>query len=338
MRIIVLTDTTEYGAEATFYPLVRALAARPEADRVYVADRVIPENGHFYKARDTRIRQIHARIASGDYSFETRESAPVVSVPVTDADAVWMRIDLPGDSLLRYTETLWGDRFISNRPSGIIRTGTKAFLLSLQPLLGDLMPRIKLCHTADGVMEFRRQCPDMVLKVLNSFGGKGVVRFRANGPGDLQSEQDVRQFLADNGACLAMEYLDHPQQSDNRLIVSNGVILGAIRRVPKPGDWLCNLMAGGSYDMAEPDDREVEIVRRIDAPLRQLGIHYYGVDTLLDSRSRRVLSEVNTINAGGAYRYELKTGKPVCRRIADDFLDNALASLPRSGRPSTPLP
>jgi glutathione synthase len=113
--------------------------------------------------------------------------------------------------------------------------------------------------------------------------------------------------------------------------VLDGEILGAIRRVPRPGGWLCNLSAGGSYEIAEPDAREKEMVRRIAPHLRALGVHYYGVDTLMAADGSRMLSEINTTNAGGAWRYERVTGRPVCQRIADQFVDCALETL-REGR------
>jgi glutathione synthase len=329
MRILVLTDTSEYGPEATLYPLMRALADRPEVYGVHVADRAIPENLHFFESQNLFIGQVYVRDADSSFSFETQKDYPVHALPLAHADAVWLRLDLASEAFLRYVEALWHDRFISNNPSGITRTATKAFLLSLEPVLGGLMPPVKLCYSLDNAKEFREQCPDMVLKVLNSFGGKGVVRYRRNGESDLNSDEDVRKFFIDNGPCLAMEYLDSTQQSDNRLIVSNGKILGALARRPKPGDWRCNLTAGGTYDTAEPAARELEIVRRADPVLRQLGIHFYGVDTLVDAKGERMLSEINTMNAGGAYRYELASGKPVCRQIAADFIANAFEARQR---------
>jgi glutathione synthase/RimK-type ligase-like ATP-grasp enzyme len=69
-------------------------------------------------------------------------------------------------------------------------------------------------------------------------------------------------------------------------------------------------------------------VRRIAPAMRALGIDYYGVDTLLDAGNRRMLSEINTTNAGGAWRYERVTGKPVCRMIADAFAERASEWMP----------
>ncbi len=336
MRILILTDSTEYGPEATLYPLVRGLAAHGDVDAVWVADRAIADNRYFYGAMDPQARTLYAHAADAEYAYETKNSYPEEIIQAADADAVWLRLDLASDSFLHYVEHMWGDRFISNRPSGIIRTSTKAFLLPVRQLMDGLMPRVKLCYDLGNVKEFQAQCPDMVLKVLRSFGGKGVVRVRRNGDSDLGDDTAIERFMAENGPCIAMEYLDNPNQSDNRLIVSNGVILGTLARVPKPGEWLCNITAGGSYAFAEADARELDIVRRIDPAMRELGLHFYGVDTLLNHRGERVLSEINTMNVGGAYRYELATGKPVCKRIAEDFMDNAREAAALAGRPAHP--
>lgn len=323
MQILVLTDTADYGPEATLYPLVQALSLRPDIAAVHVADRALPGNAPFYALAAPGARTIRARRADARFGHGTQDDYPAASVALNDIDAVWLRLDLAENDFLRFVAARFAGRFISNDPHGIIRTGTKAFLPELEMLMGPLMPRIALCETAADVAAFRATCPDMVLKVVRSFGGKGVVRYRAGGETDLRDAADAARFLAENGPCLAMAYLDNPAQSDNRLVVLHGEILGVIRRTPKPGDWLCNLMAGGRFEATAPDAREYEIVRRLHGVMESLGVHYYGVDTLLDADGARVLSEVNTVNSGGAFRYESATGVPVCRRIADSFAADA---------------
>lgn len=335
MKILVLTDTADYVSESTLYPVVRHLAVHPDVETVYIADRAIPGNDAFFDGKVPR--GLLARAATSEYKFENQAEFPVEPVPVKEIDAIALRYDLAPDELLDRVEKLWPGAFISNAPAGIMRTGSKSFLLALQPLLGDLMPAIQLCQTVENVRQFRERHPDIVLKVLNSFGGKGVVRLRASGESDLKNDQEIEDFLKDNGACLAMQYLDNPRQSDNRLIVSNGTILGALGRVAKPGDWRCNLMAGGTYEAAAPSIREIEMVKRIDPALRRMGIHYYGVDTLMDADGTRYLSELNTMNPGCAGRYDIQTGKQICKRIADDFVTNAKLAKAISDRPVAPV-
>lgn len=326
MQILVLTNTVDYGVGATLYPLLRALGSRPEVTRVYVADAAIPRNRYFYEERDMGVTHVYARRVDNAVCFENQTTYAIEHVDLDDIDAIWLRLDLADELFLQYTQQRFAGRFISNDPSGVVRSGTKAFLLGLAPMMDDLMPAIKLCYSASNVARFRKACPDIVLKVLRSFGGQGVVRVRENGTSDLNGKAEIASFLKENGPCLAMAYLDNLNQSDNRICVLDGEILGVVRRVPKPGDWICNLMAGGSFEACEPDEREREIIKRLHPRMAELGVHYYGVDTLLNAKNERVLSEINTINAGGAYRFEQRTGKPVCKMIADDFVSRAVAA------------
>lgn len=326
MQILVLTNTVDYGVGATLYPLLRALSARHEVTRVYVADAAFSQNHGFYEGRDRDVRHVYARRVDSAVCFENQSAYAPEYVDLDGIDAVWLRLDLADELFLQYVEQRFAGRFISNSPAGVVRSGTKAFLLGLAPVMDDLMPAVKLCYSASNVARFRKACPDIVLKVLRSFGGQGVVRVRENGLSDLNGKAEIASFLKENGPCLAMAYLDNPAQSDNRICVLNGEILGVIRRVPRPGDWICNLMAGGSFEACAPDEREIEIIRRLHPVMEELGVHYYGVDTLLNAKNERVLSEINTINAGGAYRYEQRTGRPVCRMIADDFVSRAVAA------------
>lgn len=335
MNILILTNTAEYVSESTLYPLVRHLSAHASVRKVFVADKAISGNESFFNG-NIKPDGLLGRVADPSYAFENQTSYPAEPVPFGDIDAISLRYDLAPDSLLHRVEKIWPKTFISNNPTGIMRTGTKSFLLSLQPFLGDLMPRVQLCQTVGNVRAFCEQSPDIVLKVLNSFGGKGVVRLRAYGESDLQNDAQIDEFLHKNGACLAMQYLDNPRQSDNRLIVSNGEVLGVLARVAKKGDWRCNLMAGGSYEFAQATDRELEMVRRVDPIMKQMGIHFYGVDTLMDAEGKRYLSELNTMNPGCARRYELTTGRQICKVIADDFIRNAHNALSSSGERISP--
>lgn len=332
MRILIVTDTADYGEEASLYPMVRALSGLPGIECVMVADRAISGNELFFSAKDAEGRLIRVRDANADFTFASQDRYPVRTITARDVDAVWLRLDLAPHEFLSYVQRLWRGRFISNRPSGIVRTASKNFLLSLQAELGDLVPRMALCQNVANVREFRAHGADIVLKVLHSFGGKGVARIRTTSETDLRGDDAIAAFLAQNGPCLAMDYLDHPAQSDNRLIVSNGSILGVLARRPAPGGWLCNLLAGGSYAATAADARELDMVRRVDPAMRRLGIHFYGVDTLMNAAGERVLSEINTMNPGCAWRYELATGIPVCRRIAEDFAANAQTA--RAGEPA----
>lgn len=78
--------------------------------------------------------------------FENQSAYATEYVDLDGIDAVWLRLDLADELFLQYVEQRFAGRFISNNPAGVVRSGTKAFLLGLAPVMDDLMPAVKLCY------------------------------------------------------------------------------------------------------------------------------------------------------------------------------------------------
>lgn len=319
-RLLVLTDTHTHTGRDSIYPMTRHVALNAAVTGVCVCDRALDANAWFFERCDPGGDGFAVKQADAGWSFESSAEYPLQILHREAVDAVWLRLDHPvKDDFLRYVRAFFEKKTVLNDPIGLIRTGSKAFLVELSAQLGPYMPEIALCRTVEDVLAFRVRHPDIVIKKTHSFGGQGVARIRTAAASDLADEEDIRAFLGD-GAVLAMPYLDHPDQSDNRLIVMNGRLVGAIQRKAAPGGWLCNITAGGSSLPAEPDAREHEIVRRVDPFMRRNGIVLYGIDTLMNGAGERVASEVNTLNIGTIYYLEKLTGRPLTKIVADGMV------------------
>jgi glutathione synthase len=120
---------------------------------------------------------------------------------------------------------------------------------------------------------------------------------------------------------VAMPFLKNVTEGDKRIVVCCRKILGAALRKPKIGSWICNVSQGGKSSLAEPDSDEVAIIRHLTPVLEKLGIVFYGIDTLVNDDSKRVLSEINTLSTGGLMKIEEYSGKPVSAMAADLLLD-----------------
>jgi len=116
------------------------------------------------------------------------------------------------------------------------------------------------------------------------------------------------------GNYLAMKYLKNVSQGDKRILVVNGKIMGASLRIPKPGQWLCNVSQGGTSVAAEITPEEEEMIAAVAPVLLEKGVVIFGADTLMDDDGKRVLSELNTNSIGGFPQAEAQTGRPILQQ------------------------
>ena len=108
-----------------------------------------------------------------------------------------------------------------------------------------------------------------------------------------------------------------------RQLVVGGEILASSLRLPKEGNWLCNVSQGGESVATEVTEREREIINKINPILASEGILIYGTDTLVDDDGQRVLSEINTLSVGGFPQAEAQSGKPIIKKLLDKIFEHA---------------
>ncbi len=317
-KILVITDRRTHSPAESLYQIIDHLRQAPEVTAVYVADRADSMNASFFYALHEECQALSVFEPDADYSFNGKVY-PCQSIPLSTFDAVWLRMDHPlSRDFLRYIARKFRGKFIVNRPKALVHTSTKLFLKSLEDVLGDLMPPVIVSQSAANIEKFAQQHPHgVVLKSWWTFHGNGVMRWCPSGSTDFETKEDVQLFLNQTGPCLIMPFLTPPdgQQSDNRLLVMNGKILGTYQRVPGK-TWQCNLSAGGKAQFVDPTEREIEIIRRLDPIMRWHGISIYGIDCLVNDKGERVLSEINSANVGGFLKCQEFTGKPYCELVA----------------------
>ncbi|MCB1557169.1 MAG: hypothetical protein KDJ15_07650 [Alphaproteobacteria bacterium] len=289
---------------------------------LWVADRAHPDNEPFFRACAGLDFGLQAVKADSGFDFGFQTTMKAVPFPLGKADGVWIRLDHPvPDDFLSSLRTFFTEKPIVNDPQGLIRTASKAHLIEIAQALPGMAPYLtpmKLCHTADDIVLFRDTHPDMVLKGLRGYGGKDVVRFRQPPhKTDIYTLEEAEIFMKARDGVLAVPYLDPPGgQSDKRIVVCDGVTLGAVSRMPREGDWRAKISIGASVQSAVPTPAEQDMVFLLDPWLRAMGIFLYGIDTLADNEDGRVLSEVNTLNVGMIRFIETHTGRPVIRDCA----------------------
>jgi len=317
-HLLFVTDSRRDGPTDTIFPVLRHLATDSRIASLWVFDRAIEANAPFFEAQDPAVEEVRLRRIDGEYQCGSNENYPLETRRLSEFDAAWLTLmpPLPSAQLAYFSRRL-ADKVVINDPMGIDRTGSKAFLPEAKMMLGDMVPPVRVCGTAPEIMAFHRDHPDLVVKALSSSGGKAVRRLRREGECEIHDQDEMAAFMHEHGPVLAQELLMHPEQSDNRLMVLDGEIIGALERRPKAGGWICNYSAGGSLHLTEPSAREYEMIARLAPIMSSYGVLFYGVDTLLNARGERVLQEVNSARVGGIAMLEARNGEPLTARVAD---------------------
>lgn len=319
--MLVITDHETHKPGESIYPLLSCMTKNRACASLDIASRGNEKNASFFVNNSTQSLYVHE--ISSDFIFEKKDTFFSVAERKTTLDTydiIFLRIDRPFSILLaKHIRTLAKTKLIINEPAGILKTGSKKYLLNYQ----DFCPPLKICRSIDDIKEFCARYPT-ILKPFESYGGKGIIRITndiATASGidyPIDSYWKILEQKPFDG-CLAMKYLKDVHLGDKRIIVVNKTILGATLRRPPEHSFICNLEQGGSSEFATIDDREACIAEALTPQLIKEGILFYGFDTLVDNDGKRVLSEINTLNVGGLYEVEYHSGKPVIK-IASDLI------------------
>lgn len=318
IRLLVITDHSKHEAYESLYPLLRSMKQHPACAQIVVISRVHAANADFFAGKE----QPHVFGIEVDDSFDVETSREALlsssaAYPLKDFHQYILRLPKPNpEPWFLWLEELLGGEKIINKPSGILKTGSKAYLTNFR----DLCPPLRVCSELIDVDSFRRQFP-IVLKPLKDAGGRGLVKIDGDQVWIGNTQLSWEAFLPDlterlKDKLLAMEYLSRVDHGDKRVLVANGQIVGCSLRMPAADSWLCNVNMGGSAITSQPTEEEQHIARIISADLQKEGVILFGFDTLEDSKGLRVLSEINASCAGGFYPAEQLSGEPVIARTA----------------------
>ncbi|NJC25781.1 ATP-grasp domain-containing protein [Neolewinella antarctica] len=324
MRTLILTDHSGHSDQNSVYALARCLANDPRSSRVDVASRGSAQNtALFQEGALARVQGITVR-EQFEFDPTGRQFAEQLTMlHPKDYDLIWLRLPHPiAPALARAMNYLDQNTntVVINRPSGMLETGDKAWLLNWEKYSAPMA----LVKSDEEVLAFTDQ-RKTVLKPLRAHGGKGIAKVH-NGEVEvdgitqsLQAWLTAHQQELETDGYLAVKFLENVSKGDKRILVVNGKVLGASLRVPAAGEWLCNVAQGGTSVGSEITPEEAEMVAAISPALLEKGVVFYGMDTLEDDDGKRLLSELNTMSIGGFPQAEAQSGQPVVQRAIDEI-------------------
>jgi len=211
---------------------------------------------------------------------------------LAQVDVVLMRQDPPFDmayiTATHILEHIHPRTLVVNDPASVRNAPEKLFVTHFPALMPDTLV------TADRrqILAFRERHGDIIIKPLFGNGGAGVFHLR---PEDPNLNALVEMFTERSREPLVIQrYVPAVRQGDKRIILVDGEPMGAINRVPAPGEARSNMHVGGRPEPTELTARDREICAAIGPTLRERGLIFVGIDVIGDC-----LTEINVTSPTG---------------------------------------
>lgn len=225
-------------------------------------------------------------------------------------DAVFMRTEPPMDEAFT-TATLILDLVdpvrtaLVNDPRGLRACSEHLFPLHFP----DLIPPTVVTADERAVREFLAEHGPAVVKPVDGFAGRGVLRLDRHDP-NLVSLVEIA--TADGTRAVVVQRFQREVGSGNkRVFVVDGEPVGAVYRYPVPGDF----RIGNPSAEAPLTARDREICTRIAPALRRLGIRLAGLDVIGPH-----LIEVNVTSVGALRKADALLGWTLCADLLAQVL------------------
>ena len=152
-----------------------------------------------------------------------------------------------------------------------------------------------------------------VIKLLEGTQGVGVVLAETQ----KAAESVLEAFNGLQARVIVQEFIKEAGGADIRAFVVDGVVVGAMKRQAKEGEFRSNLHRGGSATIIELSEEEEETAIKA---AKILGLGVAGVD-LLQSNSGPMIMEVNS--SPGLEGIEFATKKDIAGEIIKYIERNA---------------
>ena len=287
LRVAVQMDPIEsinINADSTFALMLEAQARGHALWHYHVRDLALRGGRVTAWAKPIEVRREYGN----HFTFGAEEELDLGE----GADVVLMRQDPPFDmayiTATHILEHIHPKTLVVNDPAEVRNAPEKLFVTHFP----DLMPITLVTADRRRIAAFREEHGEIIIKPLFGNGGAGVFHLRPNDP---NMNSLVEMFTERSREPLVIQkYVPAVREGDKRIILVDGVALGAINRVPAAGEARSNMHVGGRPEPTTLTDREKEICAAIGPELKKRGMIFVGIDVI-----GGYLTEINVTSPTG---------------------------------------
>jgi len=304
MRVAFQMDPIEavdIDADSSFR-LAEEAQARGHVLFFYTPEALVWQEGTLWaRGHDLTVRRVR-----GDHA--TLGPPSLRALP--EFDVIWLRQDPPFDmgyiTTTHLLEHVQPSTLVVNDPFWVRNFPEKLLVLRFP----DLIPPTSIARDLAALRAFKDAHGDMILKPLYGNGGAGVFRLDPNDRNLSALHELFTGFSRE--PLIAQKFLPDVAAGDKRIILVDGVPIGAINRVPQPGESRSNMHVGGRAEAATLTERDREICATIGPTLREHGQVFVGIDVI-----GGYLTEINVTSPTGIQELERFDGGNVAGAIWD---------------------
>jgi glutathione synthase len=275
--------TVNIDADSTFALMLEAQARGHALWHYHVRDLALLGGRVLAQAQPVTVR----RVKGDHFALGATEE-----LDLADVDVVLMRQDPPFDmayiTATHILEHIHPKTLVVNDPASVRNAPEKLFVTHFPAL----MPETLISADVRQIRKFREKHGDIILKPLFGNGGAGVFHVR---PDDPNLNSLLEMFTEKSREPLVVQrYVPAVREGDKRIILVDGVAMGAINRVPAAGEARSNMHVGGRPEKTVLTDREREICAAIGPELKARGMIFVGIDVI-----GGYLTEINVTSPTG---------------------------------------
>ena len=152
--------------------------------------------------------------------------------------------------------------------------------------------------------------PAEIVRAVHGYGGNDIklIHRRTN-------ERELINYIKKHGHIMCQKFLHGIKNGDKRVFIINGIVVGAISRVPKKGSFLSNMSKGGVAKIAYLSKNELRISKIVGKNLKKNNIFFAGIDFI----SGKLNGDINVTSPTGLKTHFELTGNNLAKKFWNEL-------------------
>ena len=171
------------------------------------------------------------------------------------------------------------------------------------------MPPTIFTKNIEEIKKFVKKYKKIVIKPIHGYGGKNILFVNKS-----INQIKVLNYIKKFGHIMVQKFIPEVTKGDKRVFIINGLVKGAIQRVPRKGSFVSNLAQGGKAIETKLNYKELKISKIVAKHLKKSQIFFAGIDLV----SNYLIGDINVTSPTGLKNFKDLSGI----NLAKDFWNN----------------